>query len=710
MATLLIAFAVQTKEIFIMSKTDDKSKQQSADESKDSKEKKSKSKKSSTSKKKKQRIKYSLSLTSVTRSLSLKFYAEELMDSVLRAKYISAGLNKEVTPNQLDNYSKISRDEWSDNATTQTIENRVVEAFKQRIVDLGDKDDSWYIFAIYHNKDQVKNENDYFDISVKKGHFHVLIWKRDSKRFRVSSVMSKLGLHYIKADSDMIWNHGSEVIHNRPAMVTYLTHETDEAEDQGKHLYDEDELIMTRSAKSVYSSLRADYDKIRKSIKKDDAAWDHLEIEAEKLGSKLGNYRVWIHKKFTYSERSSKKMQQIREAYNRGLHENMKRENSLTRCAIYIYGSGNLGKTTNAIAALNSLDLDYLLCPRGSGKYDSVDSTTDALVFDDNFVSDVLTVSDNKKAILHRRNKDDRPWLGTYVVITNNMPPLEYFCKCLGIELTWVSYDKSQDKYSDNAGSGLGKWVIKNPADKEVYNAVISRFYIYHMTDNGLELEHKVDRGQVASRYAHEQMIAPFNLMFMINYKNYQIHQNEMHIPDIVDDLLPLKDDIKALNQKYIDLDRQYTDNFKTIMAKRRELENAYVSEEHAFKKTSTRLIHNYHDCASDLDHLGRVLDSFSLNWIGTLQRETMSYSSQYANKYELLVDYLTAKFKKHIAIMQSSLLVNIYGSAGDIRKQLAMDIEMLHENPSDFNQAVKKYEKQLKYNNSRSNDVISIH
>ena len=427
-------------------------------------------------------------LGSQVRTLSLKFYVEQLMPAVERKKYteLLKFANKSNKAKQL----------------CEQIEAKYCYNFWNLITNFSYED--YQICGIYHNKDLKESKNSPFEISAKKGHWHVLIWRGDwrnpTKRFRVSTIIKKLGLAYAPALDSEIWKkHGAEVITQGIAnFFTYLTHETEQAILDGKTAYARSEVAKNFSD-FIADQMRAYY---KKSIKKASLNWDLLGDEAYQLGLKLGDYDTWIDTKLTLSQQAQSVAKTVHSKYLKGLAEGVEQIGALTRCSILIYGDGNIGKTYNSFAALKDMNLKTYTVREKSGKYDGLSAQDQAMVFDDVGVSQALNVFDNRAVILHRRNSGDRPWVGKYAIVTTNATPDQAISSMLGY-------------YVDDPA-------VMTQTQLSTFNALKSRLYICCIKNGELFLEKAQHRGDQKSFDAHDEMFVKFKLAFDKHLADYE--------------------------------------------------------------------------------------------------------------------------------------------------------------------------------------------
>ena len=424
---------------------------------------------------------------SQVRTLQLKFYVEQLMPAIDRKKYTELWKIKDKNQKALE-YCK-------------EMENYYCTKFWNFVQNFQYK--NYYVAAIYHNKDMQENEGSPFEVSSKKGHWHVMIWrgswKAPKERFRVSTIVKKLGLAYAPDLDSSIWKkHGAEVItQGVPAFFTYLPHETDQAIKDGKAIYDHKEIAKN------FSDVIANeiFEFYKKTKKKSSVDWDLLGEQAYQLGLALGDYDAWIDTQLNLKQEAQAVARKVHERYMQGLAVGVETKGHITRCSIILYGDGNSGKSYTTIKALEEMHLKTYSVRSGTGKYDGLSATDQAMLFDDIGVSQALSVFDNKAVVLHRRNSGDRPWVGTYAVVTTNADPEEALAHMLG-----VSADP----------------VLRSPTDERLLDALKSRVYICRIEKGELFLEKAQHRGSQKDFDEHDKLFIKFKNAFDHQLKTYK--------------------------------------------------------------------------------------------------------------------------------------------------------------------------------------------
>lgn len=539
--------------------------------------------------KKSKKKKVAVTFGSEPRTLALKFYPEQLLDEKSRIQFMKC--------------DDATRQRWIDQLTREFI--KQIKNFKYL---------DFQIAGILHDSDKVKAADDPFQISIEKAHWHLIIRRLSKKRFRVNRIIQLLGLHYIKDknfDDSAMWNNGgAEIIRDFASYFLYLTHETNQAITDGKHKYDRSEVITNFDETTRESLWQAGL----RHQKKSNIDWDEINDLAYNFGLNLKDFDPWIEANLTVAEQANKNFRVVSKSYQRGLSEGVAKIGHITRCSILIHGEGNLGKSYTSLEALKALHLNVYRASKGSGKYDNLSTSTDAMIFDDVAVSDARNVFDNLAVTLHRRNSNDRAWLGNYAVVTTNDDP-ETFCR----KMACVN---STDELLD----------VNDPYTRskiDAINAIKQRLYICTIKNNRLIVESATVRGSRADQAEHDKLFKKFAEKFNAILKNYKQEKQENALGDAL---------FRRAYEMYQRLGKDYLDEETLARALTYEL---------ALQKNIT----NHH-----LDVVRKDNDNFTeeffenINRYGTdVTKNYVGYSldlaSEFQNKYDVrLTNMVTEK------------------------------------------------------------------
>lgn len=315
-----------------------------------------------------------------------------------------------------------------------------------RAIDKG----KWQVIGICHDRDY--GGDDFWAPAIEKKHYHIIVRVLNGKNARVEQILRQIGIVYRPEVDKSLWqNHGVETCADYTAMTVYLTHETEQAILDGKERYDLEELVSNLTTEEI-KQVREGYvrpDMVKVSTK--DMA--ELDAVAYKLGYELGDFDAW-YGDLPFIVRSCAKMKTVRESYERGINKRLESDEIVPRLCVYIQSPQNMGKTHAARKALAQLGSKCLpVGGGGTGKFDRLNVTYDAIVVDDDACPNLLNMADMRYCRAYKRNKDNPPWIGHYLIVTSNL------------------------SFGDWAENKCG---IKN---KENIKAAMSRFYICHLEE-----------------------------------------------------------------------------------------------------------------------------------------------------------------------------------------------------------------------------------
>ena len=127
--------------------------------------------------------------------------------------------------------------------------------------------------------------------------------------------------------------------------------------------------------------------------------------------------------------RSNAKMKQIKESYLYGIQKKSEENGEIIRTCIFIKGEPNTGKTYAAVHALDGKKI-LKVGGGGTGKFDKLKTTTDAIIIDDDVCPNLLNMSDNYICQAYRRGSNNPYWCGDYLIVTSNYDFDEWLKKC----------------------------------------------------------------------------------------------------------------------------------------------------------------------------------------------------------------------------------------------------------------------------------------
>ena len=440
-------------------------------------------------------------------SMALKFYDEQLQTEHERIKYAD------------NSDSKIAPDDKKGLTDAQkAIRNGARARFVKAIKNLSP--DEWECLAVCHDKDKVVSKDDLYKASIKKPHFHVIIRRVDGKRFSVKKVLKLLGINYDgKKDYGLFYKHGCESIDDFSAYAMYLTHETDEAIAEMKHIYPIEDIITNLPLERV-KEIRDGYNHAQKKDKNlNEREWQNLINDAYNFGFKHGNYDAFKQEFMTSSQQVNAKEKLVKESYQKGINDFVNTNTYIPRVSVLIKGEHGVGKTYSAHMALNQIfdPKRVLKASTSTGMYDALTVNTEALVLDDLRPKMVFSLADRTAIPLYRRNNGHAPWIGHAVVATTNDDPDIWFSRVVDAPAPIPNFLQGEafDKYQKK---------VKKSYDESLI-AAKSRFYICHVgsfhpaetmkdfTLPCLIVDSKPDRGAHADENV-EKLFAKFANLF----------------------------------------------------------------------------------------------------------------------------------------------------------------------------------------------------
>lgn len=282
------------------------------------------------------------------------------------------------------------------------------EETKKKIIKISGK--KWVVIAIKHDSDF--NGDDVWEPSKDKPHIHIIVRCVDGSHPRVQEVLKALGVVYRPEVDRSLWeNHGVEAVEDWVAMVTYLPHWTDEAIKEGKYKYSLDQLVSNISQAEI-EQVMSGY--VHKTYETD---LKLLDGQAYELGYALGDFDEF-YRKLPFEVRKHSDMKTIRESFESGTKAKVSERLQVERLCIYIQGEPNSGKTYATTKALEGAK--YLITPPGTGKFDELKASTEAIIIDDDTCPNLLNMTDNYVCHAYKRQKGNPAWTGTYFVVTSN--------------------------------------------------------------------------------------------------------------------------------------------------------------------------------------------------------------------------------------------------------------------------------------------------
>lgn len=354
------------------------------------------------------------------------------------------------------------------------------------------KKEDFQVLFICHDRDEVADG--IWEVAKEKQHYHMICRCTNNKsRVRIYEMLDWFHIFFRPGQDDMLLlNHAVETVDDFKVYAMYLTHETEKAKKDNKELYDVSELISNLTLDEV-KAIRDGYVRIADaSSKVTMSKLAELDEEAFKLGYELKSFEDW-YSALNFNVRSNSKMKTILESYQRGVRKRIDERPEINRLCIYIMGDANTGKTYASKKALVGKKI-LNVGGGGSGKFDKLKADHDAIIIDDDVCPNLLNMADNYICYAYKRNKDNPPWAGRYLVVTSNLPFNEWLRK-----------------------SGIN--VNANCSRNSHYAAMLSRFYICTLVKNAdgtnkLACVNVSDRGSKTEQEERRAMFEAFRLAF----------------------------------------------------------------------------------------------------------------------------------------------------------------------------------------------------
>lgn len=275
----------------------------------------------------------------------------------------------------------------------------------------------YHVLAIKHDKDTVGD--DFWEPSVEKPHFHIIARSSNNSPTKLGTVLNMFGVVFRKGlDDVLLAHHGAETVRNFANMAVYLTHDTEDAILDGKYQYQISDIVSNLTEDEIMR-VRDGYIRLHDIGKVSDSDMAVLDKEARQLGYDLKDFDEW-YGSLPYKVRSNCHIKTIKESYELGVSERMETGINLDvpRLCIFIRGEANLGKTYASKASVIGLKIREVV--KGSGRYDDIRLSDDVLIADDVEMANILNMCDNRICRARKRCKGSPIWSGRYVIVTSN--------------------------------------------------------------------------------------------------------------------------------------------------------------------------------------------------------------------------------------------------------------------------------------------------
>lgn len=340
------------------------------------------------------------------------------------------------------------------------------------------------ILMIVHDRDT--NHDDFWKPSNEKPHIHIILRFLNDGHQKLSSILSMLGVQFRPGiDDTLCAQHGVESVGDFTEYTMYLMHKTKKAISDGKAPYDITEIVSNISVEDI-RHICDGYNRVQLAASHVDFKdWVALDEAAYKAGYELQDFDAWYGSQ-SFAARSGAKMRTVKESYQRGIKARAEdpEQSSVLRLCVFIQGEPGCGKTYTAVHALTKLGQKTLRCGGGgTGRFDKLQPSHDAIVIDDDTCPRLLTMADNYITQVYRRQSNNPYFCGRYLIITSNLDFEEWVRTC-----------------------GL--------SDDQHIEAAISRFYICRMEDRMLLLSSPSKRGTYDEQTERLNMFKEFRRSF----------------------------------------------------------------------------------------------------------------------------------------------------------------------------------------------------
>lgn len=286
------------------------------------------------------------------------------------------------------------------------------------------------VLAILHNKCPKRTDNIWLS-ELEKPHVHIICVVNDTKQYKVQQFLKELGIVYRQGQDDNLFkNHGVEAVRNLANYSMYLTHETEQAQIDGKYQYDITDIVSNLSIKEI-QNIRNGYAKVsNKATSVNMTELGSIDDEAYSIGYNLQDFSEW-YSSLSFTIRSHAKMKTIKESYFRGVEARLEDKDKciIPRLCVFIQGEPGCGKTVTSEKALSGKKI-VSVGGQGTGKFDDVTISTEAIIIDDDICPNLLNICDNKICKVYRRNGNNPYWCGHYFIVTSNLLFEDWIDEC----------------------------------------------------------------------------------------------------------------------------------------------------------------------------------------------------------------------------------------------------------------------------------------
>lgn len=354
------------------------------------------------------------------------------------------------------------------------------------------------VILAMHNQD-IKDENDdLWAPSIEKRHYHLIIRGLHDYQFQVLSMLRRLGIVFRPKIDDKLWqNKGVETVGNYSQYALYLTHETDKALANGsKFTYDLETmwkngeattftdaylnscegLIVANMSLESLKEIRNGYIRVnRKYTKLSIDEKRAIDDELFNLGYNFGNFDEWLNNQ-DFVVRADTKRKVYEESYARGAeHRRAEMEANrqvINRVCVFIEGASGTGKSYASLGALKQFNLKVLTVEGGgTGKFDHLKADTNAMLVNDDIIPNALNICDDKVCRAYKRQNNNPLWTGEWIIVTYNKSFHEWIQDC-GIKNEEQIKAMRERFFRCHMVEHGGKYYVELDADKDNYSGL----------------------------------------------------------------------------------------------------------------------------------------------------------------------------------------------------------------------------------------------
>lgn len=378
--------------------------------------------------KKRPSTKKSMRYDATVKTLNLKFYPEQLL------RYYATDDELDTYRQKVeDSYNRMLQDDEAKPATF--LEGKDLDFLFARLAEeVGSFEKAFIIMFIIHNRCVVVDPTDFFLSAAIKSHCHMVVKRRDNRAFRLNSFLDALHLDFRRKVDNELWRHGVATCKNFGSCVAYLTHETPKAQAEGKLIYSRDEIVSNCTVSEI--------DDFREGYL---LTCEHRKLTAQELvkldrqfydqGYNMKDFDQLFNAQ-EFLVRSNSKIRTVTESYNRGILDRLRKDPpKVNRLCLFVQGEPNTGKTYALRETLKQLGLQtYEITGGGSGKFDRLRITDQAILVDDEVCPNLLNMTDSRVTTAYRRQANNPYWAGSVFVVTSNLKFLDW-CKESGLTI-----------------------------------------------------------------------------------------------------------------------------------------------------------------------------------------------------------------------------------------------------------------------------------